>query len=71
MMSNRFMEYDVKSWNSSSKDVVGVALITKKCRFVIAPDTINNFAWGEDPQAVENCFLTKSAYEAEFDLNGK
>lgn len=33
--------YDVESWNSGSKDAVGVALITKKCRFIIAPNELH------------------------------
>lgn len=65
--------YDVDNWDSkNNSEAVGVALITDKCRFVIAPDRIAiGIKWGTRGSILPGVFTSGWSFEAETDFDGQ
>lgn len=63
--------YNPNDWTSGETNAVGVALITDKCRFVIAPDTEHTIQWGGYGTSINGILTTTDSAIAKTDYNGQ
>lgn len=62
--------YDPDKWTTGATNAVGVALITDKCRFVIAPDDANKIKWGGYGTLIAGITTVTNVTEAREDFAG-